>query len=88
MSSFFLAVFLVKYRIEYVLVAPLVIALFAYYMALSMQPASSAQNPEKLIKDRGLGLLVLLLAAWFLFLTVVDIAALEGLASQRFIVIR
>ena len=85
LSSFFLAVFLVKYRIEYVLVAPMVIALFAYYMALSMQPGSSAQRPEKLVKERGLMVLVVLLAVSFLLLTVVNVPALDGLASQKFI---
>ena len=87
-STLFLAVFLVKYRIEYVLVAPLVIALFAYYLALSMKPGSSAQSPEKLAKERGLMLLLALLTVSFLVLTFVDISALEGLASQRYITIR
>ncbi len=84
-STFFLAVFLIKYRIEYLLVAPIVIALFAYYLALSMQSGSSAQNPEKLIREHGLMVLVAALAASFLVLTFVDIPALEGLASQQYI---
>lgn len=88
MSSFFLAVFLVKYRIEYLLVAPAVIALFVQYLALSMQRGSSAQNPEKLIKERGLMLLAVVLATSFLVLTFVDIPALEVLASQRYISIQ
>lgn len=87
-STFFLAVFLVKYRIEYLLMAPVIVALFAYYLALSMKPGSSAQNPEKLMRERGLMLLVLLLAASFLLLTFVNVPALEGLASQRYISIR
>jgi 4-hydroxybenzoate polyprenyltransferase len=85
MSIFFLAVFLIKYRIEYLLVTPIVVALFAYYLALSMQRGSSAQHPEKLVRERGLMLLVALLGASFLALTFVDISALEGLASQRYI---
>ncbi|CAN5899418.1 hypothetical protein BH11PSE3_BH11PSE3_01090 [soil metagenome] len=85
MSSFFLSVFLVKYRIEYVLVAPIVIALFGYYLLLSMKPGSSAQSPEKLVHEHGLMLLVGLLAVSFLVLTFVNIPALEGLASQKFI---
>lgn len=87
MSGFFLAIFFVKYRIEYVLVVPAVIALFGYYMALSMKPGSSAQNPEKLIGERGLVLLIALLTVMFLLLTFIDVAALEGLASQRYIAI-
>jgi 4-hydroxybenzoate polyprenyltransferase len=88
LSSFFLAVFLVKYRIEYLLAAPLMVALFAYYLAIAMQPGSSAQRPEKLMQERGLMALVVLLAAAFLLLTFVNVPALDGLAGQRYISIR
>lgn len=87
-SSFVLAVFLMKYRIEYLLTVPVVIALFGWYLALSMQPASSAQKPEKLFRERGLMALVALLGALFVLLTFVDIPALESLAGQRYISIR
>ena len=85
LSSFFLAVFLLKYRIEYILTMPLFIALFATYLALSMQPGSSAQSPEKLYRERGLILLVVLLAGVFVFTTFVDINFLNALTSQRFL---
>lgn len=84
-SSFFLAVFLIKYRIEYLLVTPMVIAMFGHYLALAMQSGSSAQSPEKLVRERRLMLLVLLLSVAFLVLTFVDIPPLEGLAGQRYI---
>lgn len=87
-SSFVLAVFLMKYRIEYLLIAPVVIALFAHYLALSMQPGSSAQKPEKLIRERGLMALVALLTALFVLLTFVNIPALEPLAGQKYISIQ
>jgi 4-hydroxybenzoate polyprenyltransferase len=84
-SSFFLAVFLIKYRIEYLLTVPVVIALFAQYLALSMTPGSSAQKPEKLFRERGLIGLVALLAALFLLTTFINIPALEVFAGQRYI---
>lgn len=84
-SSFFLAVFLVKYRIEYLLTVPAVIALFAHYLALSMHPHSSAQKPEKLYKERTLMALVAFLAATFVIATYVDFPALEALTAQRYI---
>ena len=87
-SSFVLAVFLMKYRIEYLLIAPVVIALFAHYLALSMQPGSSAQKPEKLIRERGLMALVALLTALFVLLTFVNVPALEPLAGQKYISIQ
>jgi 4-hydroxybenzoate polyprenyltransferase len=84
-TSFFLAVFLVKYRVEYLLTVPVLIALFGHYLALSMEPESAAQKPEKLFKERGLIVLVGLLAITFVFATSVDIPALEIFTGQRYI---
>ena len=49
MAAFFLAVFLIKYRIEYLLSLPIFTALFAVYLEVGLQPGSSAQAPEKLL---------------------------------------
>src|SRR5262249_16342699 len=84
-SSFFLAIFLVKYRIEYLLAVPLVIALFAQYLALSMQPGSSAQKPEKLYQERGLIILVCLLVVVFVLTSFIDIPVLDAFTGQRYI---
>lgn len=84
-TSFFLAVFLVKYRVEYLITVPVLIALFGHYLALSMGPASTAQRPEKLFKERGLIALVGLLTVTFLIATYVDIPALEIFVGQRYI---
>jgi len=64
---------------------PVLIALFGHYLALSMGPASTAQRPEKLFKERTLIALVGLLAATFLFATYVNIPALDLFAGQRYI---
>ncbi len=88
LSVFFLAIFLIKYRIEYILAVPFVIALFAYYIVLSMQPESSAQKPERLFQERGLILLVALLTASFFLLSFIDLPLLAVLTSQQFIAIR
>lgn len=88
LSSFFLAVFLIKYRIEYILLMPLIAVLFGHYLALSMQPGSSAQRPETLYRERGLILLVAILTSLFLITTFVDFPALGGFTEQRYIVIR
>jgi hypothetical protein len=50
-----------------------------------MEPASTAQRPEKLFKERGLIVLVVLLAVTFLLTTYVDIPALDIFTGQRFI---
>ena len=85
LSSFFLAVFLIKYRLEYLLLMPLVAALFAHYLAMSMQPGSSAQNPEKLYRERGLIIIVVLLTLVFFLTTFVRLPILEIFAHQLFI---
>jgi 4-hydroxybenzoate polyprenyltransferase len=84
-ASFFLAIFLVKYRIEYILTVPAVIALFAHYLALSMEPESAAQNPEKLFKQRSLMMLVGVMGTLFLFATYTDIPSLDIFVGQRYI---
>jgi 4-hydroxybenzoate polyprenyltransferase len=85
LSSFFLSVFLLKYRIEYLVLMPIIVALFGHYLALSMRPKSSAQAPERLFRERGLMLLVAMLAIGFIATTSIDISVLEGLTSQHYI---
>jgi 4-hydroxybenzoate polyprenyltransferase len=84
-ASFFLAIFLIKYRVEYLLTVPVIIALFAHYLALSMHPQSSAQKPEKLYKEHTLIAIVGVLALTFIVATYVDIPALETLSAQQYI---
>jgi 4-hydroxybenzoate polyprenyltransferase len=88
LSAFFLAVFLIKYRIEYLLLIPLIIALFAQYLALSMQTGSSAQSPEKLFKERGLIVTVVLTGILFAVTTLLDIPILNYFAEQRYISVK
>ncbi len=85
LSCFFLAVFLLKYRIEYILLMPLVVILFCQYLALSIQPGSSAQKPEKLFRERGLMIMVTILVLLFLITTLVDIPSIENLTKQQYI---
>jgi 4-hydroxybenzoate polyprenyltransferase len=88
LSAFFLAVFLIKYRIEYLLLMPLIVALFGHYLALSMRPDSSAQSPEKLFREFKLIVLALLIAVGFVLTTLIDIPAIEPLSAQRYIVVQ
>jgi 4-hydroxybenzoate polyprenyltransferase len=88
LSSFFLAIFLLKYRIEYVLLMPLIAILFCQYLALSMRSGSSAQKPEKLFREHGLMIMVSILALSFVITTIVDIPSIESLTKQQYIVIK
>jgi hypothetical protein len=75
----------VKYRIEYIFVLPAVAVLFGKYLALSMQPASTAQKPERLFREGGLMTIVAIIVVIFAICSVVNIPMLEPLTSQQFI---
>ena len=88
LSIFFLAIFLTKYRVEYLILAPAVILLFGHYLILATRPNSTAQNPERLFREITLMLLVVMLVGLFALATWVDIPALSALSGQRYITIR
>ena len=85
MAAFFLAVFLIKYRIEYLLAFPFLAALFALYLWLGLRKSSPTQTPEKLITSRALIVTVSLAAIALAVLTFVDIPVLERLTQPHFI---
>lgn len=85
LSSFFLAIFLIKYRIEYIILIPWITILFGYYLALSMRPGSSAQKPEQLFKEYTLMIIVFILAAAFFLTTFIDIPFLNNFTEQKYI---
>ncbi|MBX9634846.1 MAG: UbiA family prenyltransferase [Magnetospirillum sp.] len=47
----FLGVFMVKYRVELILVLPLLAVLFSWYLAIGLKKESVAQSPEKLFLE-------------------------------------
>jgi 4-hydroxybenzoate polyprenyltransferase len=67
-SGFFLGIFLIKYRIEFLLSFPLFAFLFVWYAEIAMKPHSASQTPEKLYREPKF-------VAYVLFLSIV-IAAL------------
>ena len=85
LSVAFTVVFLVKYRIEYLLCVPFIVALFTQYLALAMRPASTAQAPENLFRERRLLAVAAALAITFAVMTFVDLPMLDTLASQSYI---
>ena len=83
--AFFIAIFLIKYRIEYVLVFPCIVCLFAVYYRLALSTDSAARSPEKLYRAKGLIAVSLLTVAVFALATFVDIPYIDQLTDQRFI---
>jgi len=59
----FFGAFIMRYRIELILVFPLVALLMSTYFRLAFQPNSAAQNPEKLYREPRLMIEALLVAA-------------------------
>ena len=83
-----IAVFMVKYKIEYVLTVPLLSALFCVYFYIGMQNQSTAQTPERLFRERLLMVMTGIVGVAFLILTFVNIPFLEGLIGAHFIRLR
>lgn len=88
LSTFFLAIFLTKYRVEYLILVPAVIFLFGYYLVMATKKNSTAQNPERLFRERTLVVLIIVFAALFALTTWVDIPALSVFSGQRYIELR
>jgi len=84
-ATFFMGVFLVKYRIEYLLAMPVLFALFTYYLMIAYKEDSAAQKPEKLYKEKKLLALVALLIVVIAVLTVVDINFLHSFMAPHLI---
>src|SRR6202020_31874 len=52
-SAFFTAIFLIKYRVEFLLIFPLLATLFTWYVAIGLKHDSATQAPEKLLQERA-----------------------------------
>lgn len=76
-STFCMGLFLVKYRIEYVLAMPFLFLLFVYYLYIAYKDDSAVQKPEKLYKEKKLMAFVVLIVIIFVALTFIDIPALR-----------
>jgi 4-hydroxybenzoate polyprenyltransferase len=88
LSTFFLAIFLIKYRVEYLLLIPAVIALFGHYLVMATRENSTAQNPERLFREPGLMVLIGVFVGLFTVATWVDIPALSVFSGQRYIALQ
>lgn len=81
-SVFFLGIFLIKYRVEFLLSFPLFALLFAWYLALGMRRYSPTQNPEKLYREVGFVAYLIVLIGVVGALFVIDIPWLHVLLDR------
>lgn len=81
-SAFFLGIFLIKYRIEFLLSFPLFALLFAWYLAIGRQEHSPTQTPEKLYKEKKFISFIVFLCIVCTILFFVDIPWLQVLVER------
>ena len=72
-STFFIGVFMIKYRLQYLFGMPFMFGLFCLYLSIAFKPDSAAQKPEKLYREKKLLVYLLLVVLVFTVLTFVDI---------------
>ena len=83
MSAVFLGVFLVKYKIEFILSLPLFSVLFVWYLFIGMQTDSVSQAPEKLYKQKTFVVFVFTLGVVVMSLFFVNIPWLGILVETK-----
>lgn len=76
-STFFIGIFMIKYRMEYLIAMPFVFGLFCFYLAIAFKPDSAAQKPEKLYREKKLLAYIAILVLILVVLTFVEIPALD-----------
>lgn len=84
-ATFLIGIFLLKYRIEYIVAIPVLFFLFCYYLYIAYKPDSAAQKPEKLFREKKLMILVGVLIVLFAVLTVVEIPVMKVWENAFFI---
>ena len=85
-ASFFLGVFLVKYRIELLISLPFLAVVFAWYLRIGMKPNSPAQAPEQLWREHGFALYLAFVAMLVCAAFAVDVPWLHRLLEQATLV--
>jgi decaprenyl-phosphate phosphoribosyltransferase len=77
--SFFFGIFIIRYHLELILVAPFLAGFFVYYARLSLKPNSLTQTPEKLYREYAFVGYAFALLTLFLFLIFIHIPFLYDL---------
>jgi 4-hydroxybenzoate polyprenyltransferase len=67
--ALFLGIFIIRYKLELILVFPLVAGFTSYYLHIAFKKESAVQNPEHLYKEKGLMIyLAICVAAFFVLM--------------------
>lgn len=84
-SAFFLGVFLIKYRIEYLVALPFLAVLFTWYAKIAFSVGSAAQAPEKLYREKSFMLYTVFLCLLVLALSFIDLPWLQTLLDTTLV---
>jgi decaprenyl-phosphate phosphoribosyltransferase len=82
-AALFLGVFLVKYRIEFILCFPFIALLFAWYVGYGLNEDAAAENPEKLYRKSGFLLYTASVVIMIFVLFFIDIPGLKFLMEKH-----
>lgn len=75
-AALFLGMFILKYHLELILAVPLIAGFFSSYMRVALKKDSVVQNPERLYRERGLMIYLIICLTSFLGLMFVQIPQL------------
>lgn len=87
-AAFGIAVFLIKYRAEFIVTFPFLVLLFSYYLSISLKPQSIAQKPEKLHHDIYLIMIVIVTCITTAFAMYYDMPLIEAITQSHFVGMR
>jgi decaprenyl-phosphate phosphoribosyltransferase len=75
-AALFLGVFIIRYHLELILSVPLIAGFFGYYLHIAFKPNSAVQYPERLYREWGLMIYLVVCLIVFVGLMFVDIPIL------------
>lgn len=84
-ATFCMGIFMIKYRVEYVVSMPVLFWLFVHYLMMSYKKDSAVQKPEKLYREKKLLGIAAVFVLALVLLTWIDIPWLEGLSEPYLI---
>jgi 4-hydroxybenzoate polyprenyltransferase len=81
--ALFLGVFIIRYHLELILIFPMVSGFVCYYLHVAFKKDSAAQNPERLYREKGMMVYLVLCVLAFVGLMFVHIPALYSVFNVQ-----
>jgi 4-hydroxybenzoate polyprenyltransferase len=79
--ALFLGVFIIRYHLELILIFPLVAGFVCYYLYVAFKKDSAAQSPERLYREKGLMVYLVVCVVMFFLLMFTEIRFLYDLLN-------